>query len=268
MLVDSHCHLDFPDFADDLDGVVQRATAAGVGRMVTISTRLDRFDGVLAIAERFPQVYCTVGVHPHEADVDWGRDARRLIDLAGHPKVVGIGETGLDYYYEHASREGQATSFRAHIAAARATGLPLIVHTRDADTDTMAMLAEGHRDGPFPGLIHCFSGDQKLADFAVDLGLYISFSGIVTFKKADTLRAVAARVPADRLLVETDAPYLAPVPHRGKRNEPGYVTHTAQEIARARGVTVEEITVTTTSNFFSLFTKCRIDHTADVGRAA
>ncbi len=255
MLVDSHCHLDFPDFSQELDAVVARAEAAGVGCMLTIATHLDKFPAVLAVAERFPQVYCTVGVHPHEADSDWGRDAQRLIDLARHPKVVGIGETGLDFYYEHGSRPAQFDSFRAHIAAARESQLPLIVHTRDADVETVELLAEEHAKGPFPGLIHCFSSGSYLAEKSLELGLYLSFSGILTFKKAEEIRAVAASAPADRVLVETDAPYLAPIPHRGKRNEPAFVAHTAATLAAARGTTVAEVMATTTDNFFRLFTK-------------
>ena len=255
MLVDSHCHLDFPDFAEEVEEVVARAGRAGVGLMVTISTRLERFDAVLALAERFPQVYCSVGVHPHEAASDWRADAEALVSRARHPKVVGIGETGLDYYYEHSPRQAQQDSFRAHIAAARETGLPLLVHTRDADADTAAMLAEEHAKGPFPGLIHCFSSGQQLADKALELGFYISFSGILTFKKADALRAVAKAVPLERLLVETDAPYLAPVPMRGKRNEPAFVVHTAREAAAVRGLEEAALAQVTTDNFFRLFSK-------------
>jgi TatD DNase family protein len=262
MLVDSHCHLDFPDFAEEVEEVVARAGRAGVGLMVTISTRLERFDAVLALAERFPQVYCSVGVHPHEAGSDWRADAAGLVARAQHPKVVGIGETGLDYYYEHSPRQAQQDSFRAHIAAARETGLPLLVHTRDADADTAAMLAEEYATGPFRGLIHCFSSGQQLADKAVELGFYISFSGILTFKKAEALRAVARAVPLDRLLVETDAPYLAPVPMRGKRNEPAFVVHTAREAAAVRGLEEAAFAQITTENFFRLFSKIPRDFKA------
>jgi TatD DNase family protein len=255
MLVDSHCHLDFPDFAQEVDEVVARAGRAGVGVMVSISTRMDRFDALLALVERFPQVYCSVGVHPHEAGSDWQADADALIERARHPKVVGIGETGLDYYYEHSPRAAQQDSFRAHIAAARATGLPLLVHTRDADDDTAAMLQEEYRKGPFTGLIHCFSSSQQLAENALELGLYISFSGILTFKKAEALRAVARAMPLERMLVETDAPYLAPVPMRGKRNEPAYVVHTAQAAAAERNLDPTELARATTDNFFRLFSK-------------
>jgi TatD DNase family protein len=255
MLIDSHCHLDFPDFQEELDIVVERAERAGVGCMLTISTHLDKFPRVLAVAERFPNVYCTVGVHPHEADHDWGRDARQLIDLARHPKVVGIGETGLDFYYEHGSRPAQLTSFKAHIAASRESQLPLIVHTRDADSETVDILSKEHAKGAFPGLIHCFSSGAYLAEKSIEIGFYLSFSGILTFKKAEEIRAVAANAPANRILVETDAPYLAPIPHRGKRNEPAFVAHTAATMAAARGVTVAEIASQTTDNFFALFKK-------------
>jgi TatD DNase family protein len=255
MLIDSHCHLDFPDFADDLDGVIARAGEAGVGLMITISTSMAGFDGVRAIAERFPQVYCSVGVHPHEASEDWGLDADRLIRAAEHPKVVGIGETGLDFYYDQSPRDRQADSFRAHITAARATGLPLIVHTRDAEPETIDILREETGRGPFPGLIHCFTGSQVLADAALDLGMSISVSGIATFKSAADLRAVIATVPLDRLLVETDAPYLAPIPKRGKRNEPAYVGHTAAVVAGLKGLGVGALTAATTANTLALFAK-------------
>jgi TatD DNase family protein len=258
MLVDSHCHLDFPDFAADLDGTVARARAAGVGLMLTIGTKLSQFPGVLAVAERYPDVWCSVGVHPHEAASE-GADAStaRLLELARHPKVVGFGETGLDYYYEHSPREAQVKAFRAHIAAARAAQLPLIVHTRDADDETGAILAEEMAAGPFTGLLHCFSSGRALAERAVGLGLYISLSGIMTFKKSDALRAIAAGVPADRLLVETDAPYLAPVPMRGKRNEPAFVAHTAASLAQVKGMAADELAEATTANFLRLFTKVK-----------
>ncbi len=255
MLVDSHCHLDFPDFAEDFDGVMARAAAADVGLMVTICTRLSRFDAVRAMAERHGNIYCTVGVHPHEADGEGVDDPAELIRLAKHERVVGIGETGLDYFYEHSPREAQQSSFRAHIRAARETGLPIIVHTRDADEDTISILREEYRDGPFSGLIHCFSTSRQLAEKAIELGLLISFSGIVTFKKADSLREIARDLPLDRILVETDAPYLSPMPHRGKRNEPAYVAHTAACVAEARGMTAEALAQATTDNFFRLFTR-------------
>ena len=257
MLVDSHCHLSFPDFADEIDEVMGRAAAAGVGTMLTICTQLTEFETVLKLAHRYPNLYCSVGVHPNEADDAHNLDAQTLIELAREPKVVGIGETGLDYYYEHSARDHQRSSFRAHIAAARETGLPLIVHSRSADDDTADILAEEMAVGRFPGLIHCFTGGAELAVRALDLGFYISFSGIVTFKSASDLRAVALTVPLDRLLVETDAPYLAPVPHRGKRNEPAFVADTAAFVADLRGATVEGLAQATTANFFDLFAKAR-----------
>ena len=255
MLVDSHCHLDFPDFADELDRVVSRAEMAGIGVMLSIGTRLDRFEGVLAVAERFPSVYCTVGVHPNEADSAPDVDVARLLDLARHPKVVGFGESGLDFYYERSDRERQIRSFRVHIEAAREAQLPVVVHTRNADAETAKILTEEMGKGAFPALIHCFSSGNELADIAVKLGAYISFSGIVTFKNAETLRHVAAAVPLDRVLVETDCPYLAPVPFRGKRNEPAHVVHTARTVAQARNMEEGAFAQATTDNFFRLFTK-------------
>ena len=255
MLVDSHCHLDFPDFAEELDDVVGRAREAGIGLMLTICTHLTRFERVLAIAERFDDVYCTVGIHPHEAGHEPEATAQTLIDLARHPKVVGFGETGLDYFYEHSPREAQKASFRAHIDAARQADLPIIIHTRDAEEDTMAILAEEHAKGPFRGVVHCFSSSAQLAEKAVDIGLYISLSGIVTFKKAEELRETVRGVPADRLLVETDAPYLAPVPKRGKRNEPAFTVHTAQVVAGLKDLDAESFANLTTSNFLTLFSK-------------
>ncbi|MBI1181394.1 MAG: YchF/TatD family DNA exonuclease [Alphaproteobacteria bacterium] len=255
MLVDSHCHLDFPQLISDIDGVVARAGDAGVGMMLTISTALSRFDGVLAIAERFDNIYCTVGVHPHEAEAEPDTVARQLVARAAHPKVVGIGETGLDYFYEHSPRDIQQHVFREHIKAARETGLPLIVHTRDADDDTARILAEEMEQGAYPGLIHCFSSSRQLALHAVDLGLYISISGIATFKKAEDLRDTIRQVPLDRLLVETDSPYLAPVPKRGKDNEPSFVVHTANTVAGLKGLSPEALADATTDNFFRLFAK-------------
>lgn len=255
VLVDSHCHLDFPDFGAEADEVVARAHAAGVGLMVTISTKVSEFDRVRAVAERFPHVYCTVGIHPHEAASEPEIDTATLVDLARHPKVVGIGETGLDYFYEHSPREAQQRNFRAHIAAARETGLPLVVHTRDADEDTAQILDEEMGKGAFPGLLHCFTSSPQLAEKALKLGLYISLSGIVTFKTAVSLRETVATVPMERLLVETDAPYLAPVPKRGTRNEPSFVVHTAAKLAEIKGVTAAEMAETTTANFLRLFSR-------------
>jgi TatD DNase family protein len=255
MLVDSHCHLDFPELSAELDEVVARARRAGIGLMVTIGTKLTEFDRVRAIVERYDDIYCSVGIHPHEAGTEPEADAERLARLAEHPKVVAVGETGLDYYYDHGPREAQARSFRVHIAAARMTGLPVIVHTRDADADTADILAEEMEKGAYTGLIHCFTSTRELAEKAVGLGLYISLSGIVTFKSAATLQDVAAWVPADRLLVETDAPYLAPIPMRGRRNEPAFVVHTAAKVAALRGVPVAELAATTTDNVRRVFSK-------------
>jgi TatD DNase family protein len=255
MLVDSHCHLDFPDFADDLDGVVVRAKEAGIGWMLTISTHITKFDQVRAVAERFDNIWCSVGIHPHEAAREPETDALQLQTLAEHPKVVGLGETGLDYFYEKSSREEQQRNFRSHIQAARETGLPLIVHARNADADTADILEEEYAKGAFPGLLHCFSSGPELAKRALDLGFYISFSGIVTFKNAEEVRRVAKDVPLNQLLVETDAPYLAPVPNRGKTNEPAFTAHTASKVAELKGIEAEELANVTTNNFFRLFTK-------------
>jgi len=255
MLVDSHCHLDYLARDQNLDDVVARAHRAGVRTLVTICTRLSEFESVYAIAERYRDVFCSVGVHPHEADEEGVRTPERLLELAARDKVIGIGETGLDYYYAHSGKARQQESFRAHIAAARTSGLPLIVHSRDADEDTVTLLREGYAEGPFPGLIHCFTAGPELARAALDMGLYISVAGIVTFKNADNLRATLREVPAERLLVETDAPYLAPIPKRGKRNEPAYVVHTLTALAELKGIAAEALARTTTDNMFRLFTK-------------
>ena len=257
MLVDSHCHLDFPEFAPELDAVVERARDAGVKACVTIGTTLAKFDGVLKIAETFDNVWCSVGIHPHEAQVELLESPAPLIERAQHPKVVGIGETGLDFYYNHSPREPQIANFRTHIAAARALELPVIVHTRNADAETVEILREEMGQGAFTGLIHCFTGTQMLADAALELGFCISVSGIATFKKSDALRAVIKTVPLDRLLVETDAPYLAPMPYRGKRNEPAFVVNTARMLAELKGVSAETLAHATSDNFFRLFSKAR-----------
>ena len=239
MLVDSHCHLDFPDFAPELDAVVARAQAAGVGHIVTISTRVRRHAQVLAIAERFPNVTCSVGTHPHHAHEELDITADDLVARAQHPKVVAIGEAGLDYHYDNSPRAAQEQGFRTHIAAARATGLPLVIHTREADDDTARILEEETGKGAFPAVLHCYTGGPDLARRALALGHFISFTGIVTFKNSADLRAIAKDVPADRFLVETDAPYLAPLPYRGKRNEPAYVVEVAKLLAELRGVSFE-----------------------------
>ncbi len=255
MLVDSHCHLDYLEDGEELEAVVGRAHAAGVGTLVTICTRLSEFDRVRAIAGRFDRVYCSVGVHPHDAGEEGQADPARLIKLAVDDKVIGIGETGLDYYYDNSPREAQRSSFRTHIRAARETGLPLIVHSRDADTDTIEILESAAGEGTFPGVIHCFTAGRGLAEAALELGLYISLSGVITFKNADELRAIAKDLPLERILVETDAPYLAPVPKRGKRNEPAYVVHTAAFIAELLGLRADELARITSENFFRLFAK-------------
>ena len=240
-----------------MDGVLSRAADAGIGMMLTISTSLKNFDGVLAIAEKYSHIYCTVGVHPHEAEKEPDTVASRLVELAQHPRVVGIGETGLDYFYEHSPREVQQAVFQEHIKASRETGLPLIVHTRDADDDTARIMAEEMGKGAYPGLIHCFSSSAQLAEKAVELGMYISISGIATFKAAEELRTTIVGLPLDRLLVETDAPYLAPVPKRGKDNEPSFVVHTAQKVAELKDIEPSTLADTTTDNFFRLFTKAQ-----------
>ena len=255
MLVDSHCHLDFPDFAPELDAVVARAGAAGVGHMVTICTRVRRHAQVLAVAERFPNITCSVGTHPHHAHEELDITADDLVARASHPKVVAIGEAGLDYHYDNSPRDAQEQGFRTHIAAARATGLPLVIHSRDADADMARILEEETGKGAFPAVLHCFTGGAELARRALALGAYISFTGIVTFKNSADLRAIARDVPADRFLVETDAPYLAPNPYRGKRNEPAYVAEVAKVLAEVRGMTPDEIARQTTENFFKLFSK-------------
>lgn len=257
MIVDSHCHLEFKDFQDDVNEVLERGRQAGVGRFLTIGTKLTEFAQVRAIAEANADVFCSVGIHPHEAAHQPDTAADDLAALAAHPRVVGIGEAGLDYHYDHSPRERQREVFRTHIEAARKSGLPLIVHSREADEDTVALLAEGAGKGGLTGVMHCFSGTPFLAKEALKLGLYISFSGILTFKKADELRAIAAAVPEDRLLVETDAPYLAPVPLRGRRNEPSYIVHTLAVLAKLRGKTPAEMAAITTANFERLFAKAR-----------
>jgi len=255
MLVDSHCHLDFPDFASELDDVVARARQADVGRIVTISTRVKKHAQVLAIADKFPDVFCSVGTHPHNAKEETDVTAQDLIERAKHPKVVAIGEAGLDYHYDKSPRDLQAKSFREHIAAARATGLPLVIHSRECDADMARILEEETGRGPFPAVLHCFTGGRDLAFTAIRLGLYISFTGILTFKNSADLRELAAALPAERVLVETDAPYLAPMPYRGKRNEPAYVAETAKVLAQACGVSAEAAARQTTENFFRLFAK-------------
>lgn len=254
-LVDSHCHLDFDDFGTDFSSVLDRARENGVARMLTICTRVTKFDQVLKIAESADNIRCSVGIHPHEAANEPDVDVAKLADLAEHPKVVGIGEAGLDYFYDKSPRERQQEVFATHVEASRVTGLPLIVHSRDADEDTVRLLEVGAKKGGLTGVIHCFTSTQYLADAALEMGFYISLSGIVTFKSAEALRTVAKTIPLDRLLVETDSPYLAPIPMRGKRNEPAFVRHTAQFVADFRGVSIADLAKITTANFDRLFTK-------------
>jgi TatD DNase family protein len=266
-LIDSHCHLDFPDFAEEREAVIARARAAGIAGMLSICTRMADFPAIRALAEVHPGIWCSVGVHPHEAEDADGMDPGRIILETVHPKVIGIGETGLDFHYEHSPRAAQERVFRAHVAAARETGLPLIVHSRGADADTVRVLKEEHAKGAFPGLIHCFSAAPEVAETALRHGMYISFSGIVTFKNAARVREIAEMVPEDRLLVETDAPYLAPVPVRGKRCEPAFTAHTAAFLAGLRGLTTENLAARTTENFFRLFAKARRDELPAAGAA-
>jgi TatD DNase family protein len=255
MLVDSHCHLDFPDFRDELDAVVARAREAGIGRIVTISTRVRWQADLLNISDRYADVFCSVGTHPHHAHEELDIDAGQLVERTKHPKVVAIGEAGLDYHYDNSPRNAQERGFRAHIAAARETGLPLVIHSRDADADMAKILREEVGQGPFPAVLHCFTGGRDLAFTGIDLGLYVSFTGILTFKNSDGLRALAKELPADRILVETDSPYLAPGKFRGKRCEPAYVVETAKVLADVRRVSPDEIARQTTENFFRLFSK-------------
>lgn len=257
LLVDSHCHLNFPDFRDDLEGVIARARNAGVSVMQTICTEMQEFDEVHAIASRFDGVFCSVGVHPNESGKTQVVSAQELIDKANLPKVIGIGETGLDYYYETSDRQSQKLSFLEHIKAAQVTGLPLIVHTRNADEDMAEILLSERSKAPFSAVLHCFTSSKELADAAIAAGFYISLSGIISFKSAANLREIAKDIPLDKLLVETDAPYLAPMPHRGKRNEPSYVIFTNRILAEAKGISEEECANITTENFFRLFSKAK-----------
>jgi TatD DNase family protein len=255
MLVDSHCHLDFPNFEADRDQVVADAAAAGIGALLTINTRFSRRADVIALAEGYDRVFCTVGTHPHDAATEPLAELDALMAAAAHPKVVGFGETGLDSFYQRSPKAEQEASFRRHIAAARATGLPVVIHSRSADAEMIRILEEEMAAGAFAGVLHCFSATPELAWAAVGQGLFISFSGILTFPKAEPLRELAAALPLERLLVETDAPYLAPVPMRGKRNQPRYVALTAACLAKARGISADEAAAATTANFFRLFAK-------------
>ncbi len=259
MLVDSHCHLDFDDFQGEREDVIARARAAGIKGMLTICTQLGDAENIRAIATAHDGIWCSVGIHPHQAEQGVGVSAEELVTLSNYPEVIGIGETGLDFFYEHSPRDIQENVFRAHIEAARKTGLPIIVHTRDADADMVRILTEEQGQGAFPGVIHCFSAAPEVARCALDHGMYISFSGIVTFKNAGAVREVALEVPMDRILVETDAPYLAPVPVRGKRCEPAFTAHTAAYVAEIRGMELAELARVTSDNFFQLFAKANRD---------
>ncbi len=255
MLADSHCHLNYKGLAEEQQAVLERARARGVTAMLNIATRESEWVDVLATAEREPDVWATVGIHPHEADQHPHVDTAKLVERAQHPRIVGIGETGLDYYYDHSDRQRQQASFRAHIAAAREAGVPIVIHTRDAEDDTAAILRDELGKGAFAGVIHCFTGTAAFARVALDLGFYISISGIVTFKSAKALQEVASTLPIDRLLVETDAPFLAPVPHRGKTGEPAFVADTAAFLAALRGDDLALLQEATARNFHTLFAK-------------
>ena len=262
MFADSHCHLNYKGVFEQQQDVLARARSRGVGAMLNISTRESEWDAVVATADREPDVWASIGIHPHEADQHPHVDTARLVARAGHPRIVAIGESGLDYYYDHSDRTRQQASFRAHIAACRATGLPLIVHTRDAEEDTIAILREEMEQGAYKGVIHCFTASGAFADAALDLGLYISISGIVTFKNARELQDTARRLPIERLLIETDAPFLAPVPNRGKPGEPAFVADTAAFLAQLRGQSVDDLAARTADNFFTLFDKAERPATA------
>lgn len=255
MFIDSHCHLNYKGLVEDQQNVLERARGAGVGLMLNIATRESEWGDVLDTALREPDVWATVGIHPHEADEHPHVDTAKLVERAAHPRIVGIGETGLDYYYDHSDRERQQRSFRAHIAASRETGLPLIVHTRDAEEDTLAIMRDEMGKGAYGGVIHCFTASGAFADAAMELGFHISISGIVTFKSARDLQETAARLPLDRLLIETDSPFLAPVPHRGRHCEPAFVADTARFLANLRGESVEQLAEATSANFRKLFSK-------------
>ena len=255
MFVDSHCHLNYKGLVENQDAVLARAAEAGVSAMLNISTRKGEWADIIATAEKAPNIWASVGIHPHEADSHADVDTAQLVAASDHPKVIAIGETGLDYFYDHSDREQQQESFRAHLVASRETGLPVIVHTRDAEEDTARILREEMGKGPFPGVIHCFTASGEFADIALELGLFISISGIVTFKNAQDLRETAARIPEERLLIETDSPFLAPVPHRGKSCEPAFVADTGRFLADLRGVSVEQLAQTTAYNFYTLFSK-------------
>lgn len=252
MIIDSHCHLNYPEFVD-LGSVLDRAHAAGVGAMQTISCKRSDFQEVIDLTEKDERIWGSIGIHPHEAEEHQDVTVQELVTWSNHQRIIGIGESGLDYYYEHSPKTEQQKSFRIHIEAARDTGLPLIIHTRDADDDTIDIIHDEYQKGAYKGLLHCFSSTQRMADKALEIGFYISLSGIITFKKADELREIAKSVPLDRLLVETDSPYLAPIPHRGKPNEPAFTKHVVEMLAEIKGLSVDEVARITTDNFYTLF---------------
>ncbi len=265
-VVDSHCHLDFDSLYMDIENVLARARDENVRLMVSISSRVRKFDRIIGLVEKYPQVWCTIGTHPHNAHEELDVTARQLVDIASHPRIVGIGEAGLDYHYDLSPREAQAKGFRVHIEAARETGLPIVIHSREAEEDTATILEQEMARGAFKPLLHCFTSKQELADRSLAIGAYVSFSGILTYKSAQDIRDTAATVPLDRLLVETDAPYLAPVPFRGKSNEPAFVTKTLAQLAAVKSVSVEDMARITTENFFTLFSK--VKRPEEVSRAA
>ena len=258
MIIDTHCHLDFKEFNEDFNDVLLNAKTNNISGMQTICTKIDEFPKILDIAKKHSNIWCSVGTHPHNAESEKHISQDNIKNLCDNDKVIGIGETGLDYYYENSNKEDQINSFLKHIEVAKITGIPLIIHARDADDDMIEILTKEYNKSPFTGVIHCFTSSYKLAEAALSIGFYISFSGIITFKNADEIRNSCKKIPIERILVETDAPFLAPVPYRGKRNEPSYITETIKKVAEIKELTVEEVTNITTNNFFDLFTKAKL----------
>ena len=258
MIIDTHCHLDFKEFNEDFNDVLLNAKTNNISGMQTICTKIDEFPKILDIAKKHSNIWCSVGTHPHNAESEKHISQDNIKNLCDNDKVIGIGETGLDYYYENSNKEDQINSFLKHIEVAKITGMPLIIHARDADDDMIEILTKEYNKSPFSGVIHCFTSSYKLAEAALSIGFYISFSGIITFKNADEIRNSCKKIPIERILVETDAPFLAPVPYRGKRNEPSYITETIKKVAEIKELTVEEVTNITTNNFFDLFTKAKL----------
>ena len=258
MIIDTHCHLDFKEFNEDFNDVLLNAKTNNISGMQTICTKIDEFPKILDIAKKHSNIWCSVGTHPHNAESEKHISQDNIKNLCDNDKVIGIGETGLDYYYENSNKEDQINSFLKHIEVAKITGMPLIIHARDADDDMIEILTKEYNKSPFTGVIHCFTSSYKLAEAALSIGFYISFSGIITFKNADEIRNSCKKIPIERILVETDAPFLAPVPYRGKRNEPSYIAETIKKVAEIKELTVEEVTNITTNNFFDLFTKAKL----------